>query len=103
MGPLNIKDEIDKLRGEITRLQAKRRAAATDEEDHQSAELQAKIAETRWEMYVLKSQSTTLAQQVADMLQQQQDAIIAAAMQSVWTQVQLWPASNNVGQIPTHA
>jgi murein DD-endopeptidase MepM/ murein hydrolase activator NlpD len=34
------------------------------------------------------------------MLQQQEDAIIAAAMQSVWTQVQLWTQSNNVGQIP---
>jgi murein DD-endopeptidase MepM/ murein hydrolase activator NlpD len=67
------------------------------------AELQAKIAETRWELYVLKSQSSKLAQQVADMLQQQQDAIIAAAMQSVWTQVQLWAQSNNVGTIPTSA
>jgi Membrane proteins related to metalloendopeptidases len=40
---------------------------------------------------------------MADMLQQQQDAIIAAAMQSVWTQVQLWSQSNNVGQIPASA
>jgi murein DD-endopeptidase MepM/ murein hydrolase activator NlpD len=67
------------------------------------AQLQAKIAETRWELYVLKSQSTKLAKQVTDMLQQQQDAIIAAAMQAVWTQVQLWSESNNVGQIPTSA
>ena len=37
------------------------------------------------------------------MLQQQQDAIIAAAMQSVWAQLQLWLQSNNVGQIPTSA
>ena len=37
------------------------------------------------------------------MLEQQQDAIIAAAMQAVWTQVQLWYQSNNVGQIPTSA
>jgi murein DD-endopeptidase MepM/ murein hydrolase activator NlpD len=35
------------------------------------------------------------------MLQQQQDAIIASAMQAVWTQMQLWAESNNVGQIPT--
>src|SRR5438132_6391404 len=33
------------------------------------------------------------------MLQQQEDAIIAAAMQAVWTQVQLWSQSNPVGQI----
>ena len=67
------------------------------------AELQAKIAETQTELYLLKNQSSKLAQQVADMLQQQQDAIIAAAMQAVWTQVQLWTQSNNVGQIPTSA
>ena len=66
-------------------------------------ELQAKIDETRWEIAVLRSQSAKLAQQMADMLAQQQDAIIAAAMQSVWTQVQLWSQSNNVGQIPASA
>ncbi|HEY2592715.1 MAG TPA: peptidoglycan DD-metalloendopeptidase family protein [Chloroflexota bacterium] len=63
--------------------------------------LQAKIDQTRWEIAVLRSQSAALAQSMADMLQQQQDAIIAAAMQSVWTQVQLWTQSNNVGQIQT--
>ena len=62
-------------------------------------QLQAKIAQTRWEIAVLNSQSTQLAQQITDMLQQQQDAIIAAAMQAVWTQLQLWSQSNNVGQI----
>ena len=66
-------------------------------------QLQAKIDETRWEIAVLRSQSTKLAQAMADMLQQQQDAIIAAAMQSVWTQVQLWTQSNSVGQIPASA
>ena len=63
-------------------------------------QLAAKIEETRWEIAVLRSQSAKLAQAMADMLQQQQDAIIAAAMQAVWTQVQLWSQSNNVGQIP---
>lgn len=66
-------------------------------------QLQAKIDETRWEIAVLRSQSAKLAQAMADMLQQQEDAIIAAAMQSVWTQVQLWSQSNNVGQIPASA
>jgi murein DD-endopeptidase MepM/ murein hydrolase activator NlpD len=64
------------------------------------AELQRKIAQTRYELALLKNQSAQLAQKVTDMLQQQQDAIIAAAMQSVWTQVQLWAQSNSVGQIP---
>ncbi len=66
-------------------------------------QLQAKIDETRWEIAVLRSQSAKLAQAMADMLQQQEDAIIAAAMQAVWTQVQLWSQSNNVGQIPASA
>jgi murein DD-endopeptidase MepM/ murein hydrolase activator NlpD len=67
------------------------------------AELQAKIAETQWELALLRSQSAKLAQAVTDMLQQQEDAIIAAAMQSVWTQVQLWSQANNVGQIAASA
>lgn len=80
---------------ELRRLQKQQQKAM--------AELQVKIAETQTELYLLKNQSSKLAQQVADMLQQQQDAIIAAAMQSVWTQVQLWSQSNNVGQIPPSA
>jgi murein DD-endopeptidase MepM/ murein hydrolase activator NlpD len=67
------------------------------------AQLQAKIAETQWELALLRSQSTKLAQAVTDMLQQQEDAIIAAAMQAVWTQVQLWSQSNSVGQIQASA
>jgi murein DD-endopeptidase MepM/ murein hydrolase activator NlpD len=67
------------------------------------AELQTKIDQTRYEMALLARQSTQLAQEVTNMLQQQQDAIIAAAMQAVWTQVQLWSQSNNVGTIPTSA
>jgi murein DD-endopeptidase MepM/ murein hydrolase activator NlpD len=71
------------------------------QQEKSMAQLQAKIDETRYEMALLRSQSAKLAQAVTDMLQQQQDAIIAAAMQSVWTQVQLWSQSNNVGQIAT--
>jgi murein DD-endopeptidase MepM/ murein hydrolase activator NlpD len=77
--------------------------ALQKQQEKSMAELQAKIAQTQAELYLLKRQSAKLAQQVTDMLQQQQDAIIAAAMQSVWTQVQLWMQSNNVGQIPTSA
>ena len=73
------------------------------QQEKSMAQLQAKIDETRWEMAVLRSQSAKLAQSMADMLQQQQDAIIAAATQAVWTQVQLWLQSNNVGQIQTSA
>ena len=65
------------------------------------ADLDTKIAQTKYELYLLKNQSAALAQQVADMLTQQQDALIAAAMQAVWTQVQLWSQTNNVGSLPT--
>jgi murein DD-endopeptidase MepM/ murein hydrolase activator NlpD len=73
------------------------------QQEKSEAQLEVKIAQTQGEIYILKTQSAHLAQEVTDMLQQQQDAIIAAAMQSVWTQVQLWTQSNNVGQIPTSA
>jgi len=86
----------DQLASELTQLRA-----LEAQQEQSMAQLQVKINETRTEMYLLSRQSSQLAQQVADMLQQQQDAIIAAAMQSVWTQVQLWSQSNNVGQIAT--
>ena len=73
------------------------------QQEKSAAQLEQKIAETRYELARLNRQSTQLSQAVADMLQQQQDAIIAAAMQSVWAQLQLWLQSNNVGQIPTSA
>jgi murein DD-endopeptidase MepM/ murein hydrolase activator NlpD len=67
------------------------------------ADLEVKIDQTRSELYLLNRQSAQLAQAVTDMLQAQQDAIIAAAMQAVWTQMQLWSQANNVGQIPISA
>jgi murein DD-endopeptidase MepM/ murein hydrolase activator NlpD len=86
----------DQLDSEIAQL----RSLEAQEETSMS-QLQDKIDETRYELARLNSQSAALAQQVTDMLQQQQDAIIAAAMQAVWTQMQIWLQSNNVGQIPT--
>jgi len=67
------------------------------------ADLETKIAQTRYELYQINTQSAALAQEITDMLLQQQDAIIAAAMQSVWTQLELWTQSNSVGSIPTSA
>jgi murein DD-endopeptidase MepM/ murein hydrolase activator NlpD len=84
----------DLLASELAQLQA-----LQAEQERSMADLQVKIAQTRTELYLLNRQSAQLAQQVTDMLQQQQDAIIAAAMQAVWTQVQLWSQTNNVGQI----
>jgi murein DD-endopeptidase MepM/ murein hydrolase activator NlpD len=86
------RDLLDSELAQLQALQAQQEASM--------AQLEVKIAQTRYELSRLNTQSTQLAQAVTDMLQQQQDAIIAAAMQAVWTQVQLWAQSNNVGQIP---
>ena len=88
----------DQLTDELSQLQV-----LQAQQDKSMAELEVKIDQTRTELFLLSRQSTKLAQQVTDMLQQQEDAIIAGAMQSVWTQVQLWTQSNNVGQIATSA
>ena len=86
----------DHLSHELAQLQALEK-----QQEKSMSELETKIAQTRTEMYLLSRQSAQLAQAVTDMLQQEEDAIIAAAMQSVWTQMQLWSQSNNVGQIVT--
>lgn len=89
------REQLDVQLGHLRDLQA--------QQEKSMADLQNKIAQTQNEMVLLSRQSTQLAQQVVDLLTQQQNAIIAAAMQSVWTQVQLWSQSNSVGQIPTSA
>ena len=86
----------DHLSHELAQLQALEK-----QQEKSMSELETKIAQTRTEMYLLSRQSAQLAQEVTDMLQREEDAIIAAAMQSVWTQMQLWSQSNNVGQIVT--
>ena len=94
------RDEQVKLRSQLNTQLAQLQALQVQQQKA-VADLQDKIDETRYEITRLSTQSTQLAQAVTDMLQQQQDAIIAAAMQAVWTQLQLWLQSNSVGQIPT--
>jgi len=89
------RDQLDTQLAQLRALEA--------QQEKSMAQLELKIAQTRYELARLKMQSTQLAQAVTDMLQQQQDAIIAAAMQAVWAQLQLWLQSNNVGQIPPSA
>jgi murein DD-endopeptidase MepM/ murein hydrolase activator NlpD len=61
-------------------LQAKQQQAQAD--------LATQIAATRYELSRLDGQSAALAQKIADMLQQQEEDLIAAAESAVWTQVQ---------------
>ncbi|MDQ2942568.1 MAG: peptidoglycan DD-metalloendopeptidase family protein, partial [Candidatus Dormibacteraeota bacterium] len=98
----DARDEQVKQRDQLAAQLAQLRVLQAQQEKSM-AELDQKIWQTRNEIALLNRQSAQLAQQVADMLQTQQDAIIAAAMQAVWTQVQLWSQSNPVGQIPTSA
>ncbi|HEY3084506.1 MAG TPA: peptidoglycan DD-metalloendopeptidase family protein [Candidatus Dormibacteraeota bacterium] len=87
------RDELNTQLSKLKALQAQQQKSV--------AQLDQKIRQTKSELVRLNRQSTQLAQAVTDMLQQQQDEIIAAAMQAVWTQLQLWLESNDVGQIPT--
>ncbi len=89
------REQLDAQVAQLKALQA--------QQEKSMADLDTKIAETQYELAVLNRQSAQLSQQIADMLQQQQNEIIAAAMQSVWTQMQLWSQSNNVGQIQMSA
>jgi murein DD-endopeptidase MepM/ murein hydrolase activator NlpD len=94
------RDQQVTLEGQLTAQLAQLQDLEAQQQKAES-DLEVKIEQTRTEMYLLSRQSAQLAQEVTDMLQQQQDAIIAAAMQSVWAQLQLWLQANNVGQIPT--
>jgi len=93
------RDEQIKQREELNSQLAQLQALQSQQESSM-AQLQVKINQTRSELARLNNQSAELAQAVTDILQQQQDAIIAEAMQAVWAQLQLWLQSNNVGQIP---
>ena len=81
------RDEQVKLReqkvadlAKLLDLQAKQEKAQAD--------LAGQIGATRYELSRINYQSVSLAQQIADILQQQESDIIAAAESSVWSQVQ---------------
>lgn len=88
----------EQLDSELAQLQA-----LQVQQQNSLQQLQVKIDQTKTELAVLNRQSTQLAQAVTQWLQQQQDAIIASAMQSVWAQLQLWLQANSVGSIATSA
>lgn len=65
------------------------------QQEDSKQKLQVKIDQTKTELTALSGQSAELAKQITDLLQKQQDEIIAAAMQQVWDQVKL--ATQNGG------
>jgi len=80
--------------------------ALQKQQEDSKAKLQHKIEQTRYELAVIQSQSTQLAAQITQLLQDQQDAIIAAAMAQVWDQVRIYEGQNpllSIGTSPNHS
>ena len=101
-----LRDKVEIARDQATEVRDQQAAdlQALQNLRHQQEEsklkLQAKIDQTKAELAKLSSQSADLAQQVTDLLEKQQDEIIAAAMQQVWDQAKLAAQSLN-GTIST--
>lgn len=66
-----------------------------------SAGLAGKIATTQSELSGLTSQDASLVQRILQQQEAEQDQLIAAGMQQVWNQVQLWLQANPTGPVPT--
>ena len=64
-------------------------------QEKSKADLATKIAQTRYELSLVDGQSADLAAKITQLLQDEQDQIIAAAMQQVWDQYKLWANSNS--------
>jgi murein DD-endopeptidase MepM/ murein hydrolase activator NlpD len=77
--------------------------ALQKQQEESKAKLQLKIEQTKHELAVIEGQSALLAQQITQLLQDQLDAIIAAAMQQVWDQVRVYEGQNPIGNIGTSA
>ncbi len=73
------------------------------QQEDSKQKLAANIEQTRNQMTAVNSQSAALSKQIADILEAQQNEIIAAAMQQVWDQVRVWQGQNSVGNIPASA
>ena len=65
------------------------------QQEKSKADLQTKVAQTRYELSIVDGQSADLAAKITQLLQDEQDQIIAAAMQQVWDQYRLWAGSNS--------
>ncbi len=82
----DARDEQVKLRDQKAADLAKLQDLQAKQEKSQ-ADLAAQIGATRYELARVDFQSASLAQQIADILQQQEGDIIAAAESAVWNQV----------------
>lgn len=76
---VKLRDQKTADLAKLTDLQAKQQKSQAD--------LAAQIGATRYELSRVDGQSASLAQQIADILQQQEADIISAAESAVWAQV----------------
>ena len=70
-------------------------------QDHAQADLARQIQQTRAELLAVKSQSEAVAKQIVELLEEQQAAVIAAAMQAVWDQAQASGVNYNASKLST--
>ena len=94
------KDEATKLRDGLKTDLGKLLDLQMKQEDSKK-QLGDKIDQTQLELIKVNSQSAAVAKQIADLLQQQQDQIIATAMQQVWDQVKVWEDQNGPALVTT--
>lgn len=92
------KKEADKQRADLVDQKAALVQQQAHEQDLQT-KLQQSIAQVKYELKVIDSQSSALAQQIADMEIARQDQLIAEANQAAWQQAQFW-MQNNLFTLP---
>jgi murein DD-endopeptidase MepM/ murein hydrolase activator NlpD len=92
------KQEADKQRADLIDQKAALVQQQAHEQDLQN-KLQQSIAQVKYELKVIDSQSAALAQQIADMEIARQDQLIAEANQAAWQQAQFW-MQNNLFTLP---
>ncbi len=93
------KAEADKQRADLLNQKAALVQQQAHEQDLQK-KLQQSIAQVKYELKVIDSQSTQLAQQIAAMEIARQDQLIAEAEQAAWQQAQFW-MQNNLFNLPS--
>ena len=77
------------LQANLAKLQELQKA-----QEDSKKQLAEKIAQTKYELASVNQQSAAVAQQITDLLEQEQNQIIATAMQQVWDQVKVWEDQN---------
>ena len=93
------KGDADKQRADLVN----QKAALLQEQAHEQdleTKLKQSIAQVKYEISVIDSQSAALAQRIADMEIARQDQLIAEAEQAAWQQAQFW-MQNNLFNLPT--